>query len=405
MDKGHTRMEKRYKIGVICFDLQNFTADFLNRLQKETKGFADIIAYPIIDNIGDIELNFNYHKGENVNRHRVKTYHKNDKHTPEGILLTPNYLNAIKCATKSDIIIHYGIHSSTALISGVIGWMLRKKQISVNQTLPVYWEIKRKWWIRWNKKIFFKFCRFHIAQSRVSIKNLTKVYKLEIEKIAYIPFEAGIHTFKKKYDIIKNLNNKVTYFNEDKITFLFVGNLLRFKGVILSIDAIHYLKNNGLLFNLLIVGPESIASSEPRISELEDYVQKLGLEKQVKILGSKSLSELASLYKQSDVFILPTMKDCFPKVMVEAGIAGKPMITSDACGAVETILLDNLNGYVFKAGSVESLANAMEKISNRKLINEMSLETKKIIDSYLIETRNEAQLYSEVIYKVAKGKL
>ena len=44
---------RKLKIGVICFDLQNFTADFLNRLQSEVKEFAIIKAYPIMNTVGD----------------------------------------------------------------------------------------------------------------------------------------------------------------------------------------------------------------------------------------------------------------------------------------------------------------------------------------------------------------
>ncbi len=396
--------KKKLKIGVICFDLQNFTSDFLNRLQKEVVDFAEVKAFPIIDNIGDIPLSFNYELGESVKRHRVKTYTDNKKHTPEGILLTANLKNAVKCSMESDLILHYGIHSTTALIAGFIGFVLGKRQISINQTLPIGWERKRKWWIRWNKYIFFRFCFLHVAQSKVSIPNLRDYYRINERKIRYIPFEAGIHSFRNKFNMIIGEDSKSSISNRNRFNYLFVGNLVRFKGLFLAIDALHYIRNTNKSINihLSIVGAETVAKNELTIPELQLYINNLGLEKSVDVLGPRSLDQLVEIYNEMDVLILPTMKDCFPKVLVEAGIASKAMITSDANGAVDTIVKDGVNGYVCIAGSMEDLAKYMVKIADRDIIDKMSLETKKIINQYLIDTENEAALFKNIILETLK---
>lgn len=395
-------MEKKYKIGVVCFDLQNFTADFLNRLQYQIKDLAVLTAYPIIDNIGDIPLQFSYSKGEDVAKHRVKTYTKNDRHTPEGLLISANIKNAIRCARESDLIIHYGIHSTTALLSGFVGWILRRKQISVNQTLPVSWERKRKWWIRWSKMLFFKICNLHVIQSEISGANLKEVYKISQDKLRYIPFEAGIYSFKEKFDKIKKVEFDEPKFENENLTLLFVGNLLVFKGVYLLLDAIAHLKKKSIEVNLIMIGPESIEIKEPRISDLERRCEELNISRQVKILGSKTLDELAGFYNYADVFVLPTMKDCFPKVLVEAGVAGMPMITSDACGAINSIVINDVNGFIFKSGSVTDLAHKIELFLGKDKTQEMRHNTKSIITNYLELAKNEANLYHKVILEVIK---
>jgi len=401
MGKRHRRMEKRYKIGVVCFDLQNFTSDFLNRLHEEVKEYATVKAFPILDKIGDLQIKFDYELGEDVKKHKVKTYAKNDKHTPEGMLITPNYKNAIKCSIESDIIMHYGIQSSTSLISGFLGFVLRRKQISINQTLPLVWEKKRKWWILYSKIVFFKFCKYHVAQTKVSLQSLDIIYKIKKDKIFYIPFESGINSFKIKFDKHEVLHTNQLK-NESPITFLFASNLLRFKGVYLIIDALEKLIKKDIDVKLVIAGPESISNSEPRINDLIQYTKLKGIQDKVNVIGNMSHDELVIQYINSDVFVLPTMKDTFGKVLVEAGVAGKPLITSDACGSVDTIVFNDLNGYVFKAGSVEDLAICMEKIANRDVINKMATETKKIIEKYLIETQNEAELFKNVIFQIIK---
>ena len=392
-------MEK-IKIGILCYDLQNFTADFINRLCDECDDFAEIKAYPIMDKIGDVPIKFKYAIGGKTKGHIVKTYYDNTKYTPEGILLTPNYSNAIKCPFESDIILHYGIHSSTAIIASLIGFVLRRKQISVNQTLPLIWETKRRLWIRMMKKFFFNFCTFHISQSEVSNSTLKNLYGLSGQKIKYIPFEAGVSSFKLKIGKKKSVVIPDFFTAKKPIKFIFVANLLKFKGVFLVIDSLKILVDKGYHVHLDVIGPESINLSEPRVADLVNYTEKLGIKKYVSVHNEKSLDELIQFYSQSHVFVLPTLKDTFGKVLIEAAMLGLPLITSDACGSVDSIVIDNNNGYVFKSGDLTSLAFAMESIIDSGKLKSMSKNSLKIVEGYIKECELEAKQYREVFMNV-----
>jgi glycosyltransferase involved in cell wall biosynthesis len=394
-------MEK-IRIGVICYDLQNFTSDFINRLCDECNDVAVIKAYPIMDKIGDIPIKFKYTIGGKTKGHIVKTYYDNTKYTPEGILLTPHYSNAVKCAFESDIILHYGIHSSTALIASLIGFVLRRKQVSVNQTLPLIWETKRRFWIRMMKKFFFNFCSFHISQSKVSNNTLRELYGLKEERIIYIPFEAGASSFKLKVGNLKSVDVPDSFTAKNPIRFIFVANLLKFKGVFLVIDALKILVDKGYHVHLDIIGPESINLSEPRVNDLVKYTEKLGIKKYASIFNEKSLDELIQFYSQSHVFVLPTLKDTFGKVLIEAAILGLPLITSDACGSVNSIVIDNYNGLVFKSGDVDSLAFAMESIMDSEKLKNMSKKSLEIVEDYISECELESKKYHDLFLKVAK---
>lgn len=71
--------------------------------------------------------------------------------------------------------------------------------------------------------------------------------------------------------------------------------------------------------------------------------------------------ELLQLYLQSDLFILPSLGECFGIATIEAMAAGLPVIASDV-GATADIIEPGRNGYIVKAGSVPDLSAAINAI-------------------------------------------
>ena len=342
----------------------------------------------------DLKMNFLYVKGQNIDRFVVKTFAKTSTNTAEGMLMSANYKGALRCALDSDIILHYGIQSSTSFIGAIVGFILRKRQVAISQTLSIDLELRRKWWIKYTKKVIFHFCQKHVAQTEISIKTLVKVYNISDKNIRYIPFESGLLKLSEK---IRHFDFRdINRFGEP-IKFLFAGNLIKLKGIFLLIDAISILKRKGYRAQVVFAGPESVVDHEPRISELEEYARLKCSEDVVQFTGDLLADDLLVLYHECDVFILPTFKDTFGKVIVEAALIGRPIITSDACGGVDTIVFNNVNGLVFESGSLESLVECMISLTNRDLIARMGIASKKIIENYTEKVSNESDMYKELI--------
>jgi glycosyltransferase involved in cell wall biosynthesis len=77
--------------------------------------------------------------------------------------------------------------------------------------------------------------------------------------------------------------------------------------------------------------------------------------------------ELVGAYQQADVFFLPSVKETFPLVVVEAMAAGLPEVVTDVSGSQDAIK-DQENGLVVPPGDVEAAASAL-----RKLLDDQSL--------------------------------
>ncbi len=117
--------------------------------------------------------------------------------------------------------------------------------------------------------------------------------------------------------------------------------------------------------------------------------------------------ELLRLYQQSDLFVLPSLGECFGIATVEAMAAGLPVIASDVGGTAD-IIEPGRNGYIVPANNVAELghainmvlANAAQRnalgIQSRQLAEErfdLEINARRTLD-YLKQIARRAPLYS-----------
>lgn len=73
--------------------------------------------------------------------------------------------------------------------------------------------------------------------------------------------------------------------------------------------------------------------------------------------------ELVSLYKQADIFVLPTLGDCFPQAIAEAMACGLPVIASDV-GAIREMVDEGVTGILLPPGDSDALAIAIAALED-----------------------------------------
>jgi glycosyltransferase involved in cell wall biosynthesis len=136
-------------------------------------------------------------------------------------------------------------------------------------------------------------------------------------------------------------------------------------------------------FQCVFAGPEEPASKEgATIEHFMQLARSSGVERRVRFLGPVPPRKLAEIYCAVDAVLLPTHKDCFPKILVEAGLAGKPLVTTSACGSAGLIVQDGVNGFVIEPGDVRQLAAAMTKLFDPALRARTGARSKEIVEQY-----------------------
>lgn len=77
--------------------------------------------------------------------------------------------------------------------------------------------------------------------------------------------------------------------------------------------------------------------------------------------GKKYGEDKQEVLCKADVFVLPTMNDCFPLVILEAMEQGKPIVTT-AIGGIPDIVDDEVTGLIAQAGDAQSLAESLGRL-------------------------------------------
>ena len=141
-----------------------------------------------------------------------------------------------------------------------------------------------------------------------------------------------------------------------------IGNVARLetrKGHKFLIDAFKKVikERKGCPLKLLIIGEGN------KRENLESYVKEANLEKKVIFTGyRKDVEELMAIM---DIFVLTSLREGLPRVLVQAAAVGMPLIAFNVDGVPE-IIRDNHNGFLVRARDVGQLANRIEKYIDKK---------------------------------------
>ena len=160
----------------------------------------------------------------------------------------------------------------------------------------------------------------------------------------------------------------------DKVRFLFIGRMLKDKGVYELVKACYALRKRGVRFQCDLLGPLDTNPSGIQRKELIEW-QKKGL---IRYLGE--VPDVRSRIAKSHVFVLPSYREGLPRAGLEAMAMGLPVITSDAPGCRE-IVDDGKNGFLIAAERSTPLAKAMKKfVDDKSLIQSMGARSRVICE-------------------------
>jgi len=204
-------------------------------------------------------------------------------------------------------------------------------------------------------------------QTRNDIKNFPFVYKKT--KIIY----NGISGF----DLIEKNKARIALNKISTIDLpsgaMWVGaisELHKNKGLEYAIKAVSSLKDLPIIF--LIIGEGELKNT------LEETIKKEKLEKRVVLLGF--IEDAKKYLNAFDIFILPSITEAFPYVLIEAGFAGLPVIASSVGGVRNVISSDC--GVLIKPMDYNSIKiELMDLLENKEKREKLGANLKQKIEN------------------------
>lgn len=145
------------------------------------------------------------------------------------------------------------------------------------------------------------------------------------------------------------------------ITVLFMGVLIKRKGVADLIRAVDILKKKNRLDNVKFV----IAGSGVEEAELKTMCKKLELDKYINFVGWTSGEKKERLFRESQMLVLPSYNEGLPVSILEAISYGMPVVAT-CVGDISAAIIDGENGYLVEPGDVDALANSIYKLISEK---------------------------------------
>lgn len=203
--------------------------------------------------------------------------------------------------------------------------------------------------------------------------NLTKKEKLKV--IGY-GSSNGIDTeyFYKNDKIIKqSLGIKEKYKLNDKFVFLFAGRIVKDKGINELISSFEKLNKEFQNISLLLVGNYE-NSLDPISEKSKDIIKENS-----SVIETGYQCDIRAFLASSDCFILPTYREGFPNVVLQALSMEIPCIVTNINGCNE-IINHNKNGLIIKPKSEDELYLAMKRfLEDETLAKRLSENSRKEI--------------------------
>jgi glycosyltransferase involved in cell wall biosynthesis len=155
----------------------------------------------------------------------------------------------------------------------------------------------------------------------------------------------------------------------DSQKILFVGSLIRRKGVKTVLEALALVMNEFPRVSLYLIGD----GERNYIEYLRNLSKKLGIQKNVEFLGFKSGMEIAKFYVESQLFVFPSENDNSPNSVAEAMVSGMPVIATRV-GGIPSMIEDGQTGLLVEPNNPQELAekiiHLLSKPNERKRLGD-----------------------------------
>jgi glycosyltransferase involved in cell wall biosynthesis len=199
-----------------------------------------------------------------------------------------------------------------------------------------------------NTKTVYMLAHRVIAVSRAVKEHLTAQGMRE-ERIDVV--YNGIDPERYRLTLSRQQAREQLGLDEDALVFAVVAHLTGKKGHAVFMDAAARIADRGAAHRYLFAG------EGPDRALLEQQARRLALADRVLFTGF--VPDVLPIYAAADVVVLPSIAgEGLPRVLMEAGLLGRPVIGTRLSGAPE-IIEDGVTGLIVPPGDVAALAEAM----------------------------------------------
>ena len=228
------------------------------------------------------------------------------------------------------------------------------------------------------KKSFFFILRENILNAFLRVifilPNLNIILQNRSD-LNYLIKKTGLK--KDKVKIIKGSGVDLKKFKFSKINYKFpkilmVSRIIEDKGVFEFIKAIKYLKKKNIKAKFYLIG--DIDKANP------SAIHKNNIEHWIKnklVNYCEHQKNIEKFIKKSSIVVLPSYREGFPKILMEAAAIGRPVITTNVPGCRDAVIRD-VTGILVPVKNYIALAKSIERLyKNKKKLKKIGIAARK----------------------------
>lgn len=122
----------------------------------------------------------------------------------------------------------------------------------------------------------------------------------------------------------------------------------------------------------------TIVGGGEEYEKLKSLTIELGIQEKVKITGMVSKNQVREYLLNSDIYVMTSITECFPMVLLEAAACGLPLVSFDVPVGPKAIIKENENGYLIKNRNQDEIAQKIvELLNNKKELSEFGEKSKE----------------------------
>lgn len=248
--------------------------------------------------------------------------------------------------------------------------------------------------LNWPKSIYKKWANQKVAKmitvSHANQKMLEEIYPEMIGRLTTI--HNGIEKFASINESKRQqIRREIFKAGPETKVILGVGTLHERKGFKYLIGAYAKIHKDFSNSRLVIVG------EGPERNSLENLIKNLSLSDKVFLIGQRD--DVPDLMQSANLMVLPSLKEAFGLVLIEAMHAGLPIIASQV-GGIPEIIMDQKNGILIEPANKNSLVKALNKLLSKdelaKQLSKNGLEHWKNFSASQMAEKT-GQIYQEIL--------
>lgn len=303
-----------------------------------------------------------------------------------------DYFSFIKVATilRDEKIEVIHTHNTQPFVDGTIASLLSGLKVKIIHTDHARY-FPDKFRYMFAEHVMSYFAYKVVGVSKHTSDNLIKYEKISKNKIVTI--ENGVDN--EKYEKIVNKAEK-----KQELGIYDNGPVLGVCARLTIEKGIEYLIK--AMPNILTVYPNAkllIAGDGALKEELERLSISCQVSDHILFLGSRL--DIPELLKIFDIYILPSISEGLPMIILEAMAAGCPIVATEV-GGVPKAIVDGENGLLVRPGDPEQLFKSIKKLSDDEKLQEQFISRSKEIFKKQFSAKNMARQY-EALYLKSLG--